>query len=107
LTQWAADEDNAVIINSGYLPPESPLEIAREKGELVENGNIIPVHAEVEQVELSGHADQEELIELVSKLEPDRTFLVHGEMEQAQLLSKKISGMTDVYIPEKNETISL
>ncbi len=107
LNQWAADEDNAVIINSGYLPPESPLEIAREKGELVENGNIIPVHAEVEQIELSGHADQEELIELVSKLEPDRTFLVHGEMEQAQLLSKKISGMTDVYIPEKNETISL
>ena len=107
LTKWAADEDNSVVINSGYLPPESPLKIAKEKRELVENGNKISVQAEVEQIELSGHADQLELIQLVRKLKPKRTLLVHGELEQAQALSEKISEMTEVYIPERGETISI
>jgi len=107
LTQWAAEEDNSVVINSGYLPPESPLKIAKEKGELIKNGERILVQAEVEQIELSGHADQEELIQLVEALEPQKTFLVHGEMEQVQALSGKISGITDVYVPERYETVCL
>ena len=107
LTKWAADKDNSVVINSGYLPPESPLKIAKEKGELVENGSKISVQAEVEQIELSGHADQLELIQLVRQLKPERTLLVHGELEQAQALSEKISEMTEVYIPERDETISI
>jgi Cft2 family RNA processing exonuclease len=107
LTEWAADEDNSVVINSGYLPPESPLKIAKEKGELIKKGKKIPVQAEVEQIELSGHADQRELIQLVRALKPKRTFLVHGELEQAQALSKKISGITEVYIPERKETIAM
>jgi len=105
LADWAPDEDNAVIINSGYIPPESPLKIAKEKGVLVENGNKILVKAEVEQIELSGHADQTELIRLVEILKPQRTLLMHGGFEQAQALSKKICHITSVEIPEKNETI--
>jgi Cft2 family RNA processing exonuclease len=107
LTKWATNEDNSVIINSGYLPPESPLKIAKEKRELVENGNKIIVQAEVAQIELSGHADQLELIQLVRKVKPERTVLVHGELDQAQALSEKISEMTEVHIPEKGETISI
>jgi Cft2 family RNA processing exonuclease len=107
LTEWAADEDNSVVINSGYLPPESPLKIAKDKGELIKNGHTIPVQAEVKQIELSGHADQGELIQLVKALKPKRTFLVHGDLEQAQLLSEKISGITEAYVPEKNEKISV
>ncbi len=107
LNEWAADEDNSIVINSGYLPPESPLRIAKEKGELVDNGNRITVQAEVEQIELSGHADQWELIQLVKELKPKRTFLIHGELEQAQALSEKISGITEVYMPERNETITI
>jgi len=95
------------MINSGYLPPDSPLKMAKEKGELIQNGNRIPVQAEVEQIELSGHADQAELIQLVKTLKPKRTFLVHGEPEQAQALSEKISDITEVYIPEKRETIAM
>ncbi|UCF58500.1 MAG: MBL fold metallo-hydrolase [Candidatus Bathyarchaeota archaeon] len=107
LTEWATDEDNSVVVNSGYLPPESPLKIAKEKRELMKNGNKINVQAEVKQIELSSHADQGELIQLVEALEPKRTFLVHGEVEQAQLLSEKISGTTEVYVPERHETISM
>jgi len=107
LTEWAKDEDNSVVINSGYLPPESPLKIAKEKGEIIGNGNIIPVRAEVEQIELSGHADQVELIQLVRALKPKRTFLIHGELAQAKALSEKISGITEVYIPERKEAFTI
>jgi Cft2 family RNA processing exonuclease len=107
LKKWADEEDNSVIINSGYLPPDSPLRIAKEKGELFENGRKIPVQAEVEQIELSGHADQTELIQLVTALKPKKTFLVHGELEQAEALSDKISEITEVYIPNTRENIAM
>jgi len=107
LNEWASNENNSVIINSGYLPPESPLKVALEKREFIENGTKVPVRAEVEQIELSGHADQVELVQLVETLRPKSTFLIHGELEQAQALSKKISGITEVHIPEPRETISM
>lgn len=107
LNEWAADEDNSVIISSGYLPPESPLRIAKEKGVLISNGKKMQVQAEVEQIELSGHADQEELVQLVRELKPKRTVLVHGELEQAQALSEKISEITEVSIPKRGETVAL
>jgi Cft2 family RNA processing exonuclease len=107
LNEWAGDEKNSVIINSGYLPPESPLRVAKEKGELVNNGIKTPVQAEVKQIELSGHADQVELIRLVKALRPQKTFLIHGELEQSEALSKEISGTTEVHIPETGEIVSV
>lgn len=105
LKEWAPNGDNSIIINSGYLPLESPLTMAKEKGKLVENGDEMPVEADVQQIEFSGHADQSELVKLVKALKPERTFLVHGDLEQAQALSEKISNMTRVEIPEKKQTI--
>ncbi len=107
LTEWAVDEENSVLISSGYLPPESPLRIAKEKGEIIENGSKIPVRAQVDQIGLSGHADQCELEKLVKTVKPQKTFLVHGEEEQAYALSEKISGITEVHIPEKEATFTM
>lgn len=104
LTEWGQDENNSVVISSGYLPPDSPLKVAREKRELVNGAGKIPVKAEIEHIELSGHADQNELVQLVESLKPKKTFLVHGEPEQAKALSEKISEMTEVYIPDRSET---
>ncbi len=42
LTDWAQDENNSVVISSGYLPPETPLTVAREKRELVNGTGRIP-----------------------------------------------------------------
>jgi Cft2 family RNA processing exonuclease len=103
LLDWAGNEDDTIIINSGYLPPDSPLLSAKE-GKIVNNGESIQVEADVEQIELSGHADQEELTEFVKTLKPKETFLVHGNLDQAQALSDKINEYTDVQIPRKNES---
>ncbi|HSV50095.1 MAG TPA: MBL fold metallo-hydrolase [Candidatus Acidoferrales bacterium] len=107
LEEWAEGKDNSVILTSGYLPPDSPLKTAKEEGFFKTDEGHFDVKAEVKQFELSGHADQKELIQMVSKLKPKRTVLVHGDVEQAELLSEKIGEMTDVTIPEANDTIDV
>jgi len=108
LTEWAEDKDNSVILTSGYLPPDSPLKTAKEEGFFkTDDGGYFDVNCEVKQIELSGHADQTQLIRLVSKVKPKQTVLVHGDLEQAELLAEKIGEMTDVRIPETNEIIDV
>jgi Cft2 family RNA processing exonuclease len=107
LAEWGGNKNNCVILTSGYLPPDSPLKQAKEEGFFKNEEEVITVNAQVKQIELSGHADQLELIELISKLKPTRTLLVHGDLEQAELLAEKIGEMTDVRIPEMNEVIDV
>jgi putative mRNA 3-end processing factor len=107
LTDWAEDEKNLVLLTSGYLPPDSPLKAAKEERRFRNNGDQISVKAEIEQIELSGHADQVELLEIVEKLKPKRTVLVHGDAEQARLLADEIEEMTEVWIPERGETLAI
>ncbi len=107
LTQWADYEDNLVIVTSGYLPPDSPLRLALEKGYFRAEGEKIPMLAKIEKIELSGHADQTELIQLVTQLKPKNTILVHGNMDEAEALAERIAGLTDVSIPEKSESINI
>jgi Cft2 family RNA processing exonuclease len=106
LANWAGNKNDSVIVTSGYLPPESPLKSAMINQYFkAADGETISVKADVRQIELSGHADQLELIELIQKVKPQRTLLVHGDMEQAEALKEKIGEMTDVCIPERNEEI--
>ncbi|MCW3999089.1 MAG: MBL fold metallo-hydrolase [Candidatus Bathyarchaeota archaeon] len=107
LELWAKDKDNSVILTSGYLPPDSPLKLAKEEGIFKSDEEAFAVEAEIKQFELSGHADQTELKQLIGKLKPKRTLLVHGDLEQAELLSEEISAITDVCIPQQNEVIDL
>jgi Cft2 family RNA processing exonuclease len=107
LHDWAHDKRNKVILTSGYLPPDSPLKTAKEEGFFKTEEETVTVNAQVKQIELSGHADQTELIEIISKLKPLRTVLVHGDLEQAELLAEKIGEMTDVCIPQQDETIDV
>ena len=107
LTDWAEDENNSVLLTSGYLPLDSPLKSAKEERRFRNNGDEISVKADIEQIELSGHADQLELVQMVQKLKPKRTILVHGDLEQAQALSEEIEQMTEVCIPENGETIDI
>jgi Cft2 family RNA processing exonuclease len=107
LKEWADNEHNSVILTSGYLPPDSPLKTAKEEGFFKIEDETFNVKALVKQIELSGHADQNQLIEIVTKLKPSRTVLMHGDLEQAESLSEKIGEMTDVCIPQQDETLEL
>jgi len=108
LEQWAEGEENTIILTSGFLPVDSPLKSAKEKRWFrAAEGDKIQVAARIEQIELSGHADQLELIQLVTKLKPKKTLLVHGDLPMAEALAEKISEITEVSIPEKGESISI
>jgi Cft2 family RNA processing exonuclease len=107
LGDWAGNKDNCVILTSGYLPPNSPLKQAKDEGIFKNDEEVVQVKAEVKQIELSGHADQMELIKFITKLKPKRTVLVHGDLEQAELLSEKIGKLTDVCIPQQDEVIDV
>ena len=107
LKDWAEIEENTIIVTSGYLPPDSPLNLAKDKHYIKIDGERRPVQAKIVQIELSGHADQRELEELVQRLKPKHTILVHGDLKQAEALSKQIEDLTEVCIPRKNETINL
>lgn len=107
LKKWATNPNNSIIITSGYLPTDSPLNYALQNKEFANNEELIRVAANIMQIELSGHADQKEIIELIKILKPKRTLLIHGELDQAKILLKKISKMTDAIIPEKNEIITI
>ena len=107
LEEWSEDRDNSIIITSGFIPEDSPLKAAKDQGQFKTDEGEFDVKAEVRQIELSGHADQTELIHMISKIKPKKTILVHGDLEQAELLSEKIGEMTDVSIPEANEAIDI
>jgi Cft2 family RNA processing exonuclease len=108
LTEWAESEDNSVILTSGFLPADSPLKLAKEKGYFkAPDGDKIHVRAAMDTIELSGHADQNELIELVRTVKPKKTLLVHGDLPQAEALAEKLSNLTQVMIPEKGENITV
>ena len=107
LFDWADDEDNSIIINTGYLPDDSPLSMAKEKRVIENDGESLEVRADVKQIELSGHADQSELVRFVSAIKPKRTFLMHGNLDQALALKDKIDELTDVIIPESHENFKI
>jgi Cft2 family RNA processing exonuclease len=107
LKDWAEIEENTIVVTSGYLPPDSPLKLAKDKHYIKIDGERRPVQAKIVQIELSGHADQRELEELVQRLKPKQTILVYGDLKQAEALSKQIEELTQVCIPRKNETINL
>ncbi len=75
-------------------------------------GEPTRVRAEVSSLdELSGHADQNELMAWLKPLAPKlkRIFLVHGEPEQQATLAKRINTEfgTDVAIPQPGQSFEL
>jgi Cft2 family RNA processing exonuclease len=107
LFDWIDEEENTIIISSGYLPDDSPLNAATQAKTIEDEGRKFSVNATVKQIELSGHADQTELIEFVKRIRPKKTFLIHGNPDQSKALADKINSITDVTIPSNNEDFQL
>ncbi|OGD15073.1 hypothetical protein A2V47_02125, partial [Candidatus Atribacteria bacterium RBG_19FT_COMBO_35_14] len=75
-------------------------------------GEEIQVNAEIHSLEgFSGHADREGIIQWIKsfKNKPQKIFVVHGEEEAAEEISKKIEEELKIkaYTPELGESISI
>ncbi|TSA15625.1 MBL fold metallo-hydrolase [bacterium] len=76
-------------------------------------GEIHPLRAEVAILNsFSAHAGQDELVGYAQSMDKSRvkqTFLVHGELAQAQQLSQKLSeaGYGNIAIPARGDTVEI
>lgn len=105
--------ENATILLVGFQAEgtrgRALLEGAKE---IKMRGKFYSVKAHIENIEgLSGHADQNGLIDWMSKLKskPDRIFIVHSEADGAKGLQEKVKEIFGwiANIPQLNETIQI
>ncbi len=111
LTQRIGDEDNAVML-VGYQAPGTRGEALRNGArQLKMFGQYHPVRARVFSVELSAHADQDDLIAwLATTSPPPRTvFVNHGEPPASEALTHAIEDRLGVYavVPKPGERVRL
>lgn len=105
----APDKKNAIFL-TGYQDEESPGRRLQElkTGDTLEiDDEEIPVKCEVNRYNLSAHADQGQLCQQVSYMDPKTIALVHGNWEAIQTLRQKLVLKYLVHIPFRNEPIDI
>jgi metallo-beta-lactamase family protein len=75
-------------------------------------GKWLPFKMHIEHIEgLSAHGDQNDLIDWLSEIkqQPEKVFIIHGEPEQAEALSKALEKKKgwQSQLPQLNQTVAL
>ena len=81
-----------------------------ETGKVETRGRDLKVSAEVRQFEFSGHADRNDLLELVKNIKGDpKVLTVHGDADSCTKFAEEIKEKfgLDAHSPESNETIEV
>jgi len=89
------DPRNTVLITGFQAAETLGRKLVEKAKEVRIFGEPVRVRAEISSLdELSGHADQAELMEWIKPLAPRlrKVFLVHGEPQQAEILAKLLHG---------------
>lgn len=105
----APDKKNAIFL-TGYQDEESPGRRLQElkTGDTLEiDDEEIPVKCKVNRYNLSAHADQGQLCQQVSYMDPKTIALIHGNWEAIQTLRQKLVLKHLVHIPFRNEPIDI
>lgn len=106
------DPKNCILITGFQAEHTLGRRIVEKQREVAIFGEPVRLRAEVVKLnELSGHADQHELIEWMRPITPGlkAVFLVHGELGQSQALAKTIVATYGIptRIPARGESITL
>jgi len=105
----APDKKNAIFL-TGYQDEESPgrkLQELKTGDELELDEEKVPVNCRVERYNLSAHADQIQICQQISFMNPDVVVLVHGEWSAIQELRDKLVMKSIVHVPTGTDTIDL
>ena len=105
-----AHNPNNAIFFTGYQDEESPgrrlLEL--EKGDTLKlEGEEVPIKCDINKYNLSAHADQIQLCQQISYMNPRTVVLVHGDPAAIQILRQKLVLKGIVHVPHNGETIDL
>lgn len=107
------DPRNAILV-TGW---QAPYTLGRK---IVNGEKVVNIYGEERQVRarievltgFSGHADQDELVSWAGAMrqKPAHTFIVHGEMEAAEALTKNLTdqlGFSNIRIPEPHQSFQI
>jgi metallo-beta-lactamase family protein len=106
------DPRNTVLITGFQAQDTLGRKLVEKWPEVKIFGEPMRVRAEIASLdELSGHADQNELLEWIRPIAPNlrKVFLVHGEPQQAAILAKLLHSSygLDVAVPKPGESFEL
>jgi metallo-beta-lactamase family protein len=106
------DPRNTVLITGFQAADTLGRKLVEKWQEVLIFGEPMRVRAEISSLdELSGHADQHELLQWIAPLAPSlrRVFLVHGEPQQAATLAKLLHAThgLDVVVPQPGDSFDL
>ena len=101
-------EKNNIFL-TGFQVEETPGRILMETNKIEIDGKSYEVKGKVEKFDFSAHASQKEMMKAISKWQPEKILLVHGDPIVIQAFKKKIEEDTgiEVLVPEAGKTIDL
>lgn len=108
-----SDPKNTILIVGWQAPNTLGRRLVDKEKQVKIFGEPHTVRAEVVKLNgLSGHADSNELVAWARAIQqpPQQTYLVHGEVEPATHLAKRLQnevGLSKVHVPNLHETVTL
>jgi len=109
LQNLAFDDKNGIALVS-YQGEGTPGKKLLETGKVSTRGKDVNVSAEVKQFEFSGHADRNELFDMIKKIKGNpKVWAVHGDSESCDMFAKEIHEKfgLETYAPAVNDTITV
>jgi putative mRNA 3-end processing factor len=109
LQHLAFDSKNGIALVS-YQGDGTPGKKLLETGKVSSRGHDMKVAAEVRQFEFSGHADRNDLFEMIKNVKGNpKVLTVHGDNESCVKFAEEIHERfgLEAYSPQVNETISV
>lgn len=109
LQNLAFDNKNGIALVS-YQGEGTPGRKLLETGKVFSRGQDLKVTAEVRQFEFSGHADRNDLFEMIKNINGNpKVLTVHGDDQSCTKFAEEIHEKfgLEAYAPQANETISV
>jgi putative mRNA 3-end processing factor len=109
LQELSFNKNNGIALVS-YQGEGTPGKKLLETGKVSTRGKDLNVSAEVKQFEFSGHADRNELFDLIKKIKGNpKVLTVHGDTESCEKFAQEIHEKFGLkaHAPEVNEVISI
>ena len=109
LQELSFDSRNGIALVS-YQGEGTPGKKLLDTGKVATRGKDLRVAAEVKQFEFSGHADRNELFEIIKKIKAEpKVLTVHGDSESCKKFAQEIHEKFgfETHAPDVNEVISI
>ncbi len=109
LQQLSFDDKNGIALVS-YQGEGTPGRKLLETGKVSTRGKDVNVTAEVKQFEFSGHADRNELFDMIKRIRGNpKVLTVHGDSKSCEMFAQEIHEKfgLEAHAPAVNETITV